>query len=104
MGLELLHLGAAAGGIVNHRSLAFGELQLDAHGFQGEEDVGEDDGGIHTQFFYGEEGYLSCQLRRLTEGKKRILPPQGAVLCEEAACLPHQPDRRILRRFPRTGP
>ena len=86
------------------RAFPLRELKVDAHGLEGEEDIGEDDGGVYPQSFNRQQGYLRCQLRGLAQGEKRVLPPQGAVLFEKAACLTHEPDRRVLGRLPLASP
>src|ERR1043166_165150 len=70
---ESINVCGFANGIVNDGSFAGGKLQLDAHWFDDQQDVGKDDGGIDAEPLDGCHGYFSGELGRLAKFKKRRL-------------------------------
>ncbi len=58
VGAEGLDLFEGADGVVDYGAFAVDELEVEAHGGEGEQEVGEDDGGVDTEALGGGDGDL----------------------------------------------
>src|SRR5262249_46038747 len=99
---ELVDVGGGAEGRREVGTLV-AELQLHAHALDGDEDVGEDDGGIDPEAPDGLDGDLGGQVGRLAEGEELHLLPDGAVLREVSPRLAHDPDWRDVHGLSACG-
>src|SRR5262249_20543446 len=100
LGLELAKAVDVRGGAqraVDHRAVARGELEPDAHRLEHEQDVGEEDRGVDAELPDGVDRHLGRGIGRLTQLEKAELLADGAILRLVAAGLPHQPDGRVRR-------
>src|SRR5208282_354818 len=68
------------------------EFELESHGFGGDENVGEDDDGVHAEQAKGLKGDFNGEIGRLTNLQKGVVCANGAVFGEVAAGLAHHPD------------
>jgi hypothetical protein len=57
---------------MQHRPLAIGELEADAHAFERKENVREDNGGIEVEAPYGLQSDLDSEFRCLTHFQKAV--------------------------------
>jgi len=92
VGLEGVHVGFGAQGLFDFRTFAGGEVEGKAHDFEGEKEVGEDDGGVHAKGFGGGDGDLGGEFGILADLDDRMAFAHGAVLGHIAASLAHEPD------------
>src|SRR6266704_1280539 len=67
------------------------EFQLQAHGFSEDQDVRENDNGVHAKPPKGLDGNFDGKLGRLANLKECVLCANLAVLGEIPACLAHHP-------------
>ena len=100
---QAIDVGGRADRIVQHRPLAGRELQVDAHRFEDQQQVGEDDGRIDAEPLDRGEHDLGGEVGILAQIEKRGRSPQFAILGHIAAGLPHQPDGRPLDRLAADG-
>ena len=87
---ERVDLRAPRDRLVDDRPLALRELEGRAHRLEGQEDVGEEDGGVHA-----EAERLQRHLRRevgvLADVEERVLLAKRPVLGHVPPCLAHEP-------------
>ena len=81
---------------MDHRALALGELEADAHGFERQQDVGEDDGSVDLVAPHGLDRHLGGDLRRLAHFEEGVLRPDLAVFRQISSCLAHHPYGRAV--------
>ncbi len=84
---------------MDHRALALGELEADAHGFERQQDVGEDDGRVDLVAPDRLDRHLGGELRRLAHFEKGVLCPDLAVFRQIPARLAHHPYRGAVHRL-----
>ncbi len=77
-------------GLVNDGSFAFGKGERRAHGLEREEDVGEEDGGVHAET-KGLQRDLEGELGSAAQFEERVFFAKCAVLGHVSACLAHEP-------------
>jgi hypothetical protein len=82
--------------LLDHRTFAGLEVERDAEGGEGQQEIGEEDGRIHAEGVDGLQRDLHRQLRRAAEGEQRVLRAQAPVLGHVTAGLPHEPDGRAV--------
>ena len=63
------------------------------HGFQGKQQVGKDDCGIHAESLGGGDGDFGGQRGFLADFDERVMLADFAVLGHVASRLTHEPDR-----------
>ncbi len=68
------------------------ELELQAHGFSGDEDVRENDDGVDTKPSEGLEGNFNGEIRRFANLEECMLCAKFTIFGEVAPCLSHHPD------------
>ncbi len=68
------------------------ELEVEAHGGERQQQVGEDDGGIDAQALGGGDGDLRGDLRRAADVEQGVVAADGHVLRHVAAGLAEKPD------------
>ena len=91
---QLEHLGRVMNRAGDVRSLARREAEAEAEGLERQQDVGEENRGVHAQPLDGLEGHLRGELGVVAQLEQRVLLPQGAVLRQVPPCLTHEPHRR----------
>ena len=99
---QRLDVRRRAHGLLDAGALAGHEVEGDAEGGQGQQQIAEDDGGVHPQGLHGLERHLHRQLRGAAELEQAVLLAEGPVLRHVASRLAHEPDRHTVRRFPPT--
>ena len=88
---------------MDHGPFPGGEFEVEAQGFEDQEDVGEEDRGVDAEDLGGRHGDLGGEVGILAEFQEPDLRPHGAVLRHVTAGLPHQPDGGHVGRFAATG-
>ena len=63
-----------------------------AHDFERQQKVGEDDGGVDAEDFRGRDGDLGGERGLLADLQKRVLLADRAILGHVASGLAHEPD------------
>ena len=91
-------------GVVDHRALAVGELEIEPHRLEDREQVAEDDRGIDAEPLDRGDHHLGAEPRILAELEEADRVADGPVFGEIAARLPHQPDGRAFHRLEAAGP
>ena len=79
------------------------ELQRQAHGFGGNQDIGEDNHRIDAQAAERLQRDLDGQLRRLAKLQESLLCADFPIFGEVTARLPHHPDRHPWNCLPTAG-
>ena len=74
-------------------------LQVESHRLQDRKQVGEKDRRINSEHPLGGERHLGGQIRAFAQFKKRNAIPHDPVFGQIATGLPHNPNRRGVRRF-----
>lgn len=77
---------------VDLRTLVGDELEVEAHGGEGEQEVGEDDGSVDAEVFSGGDGDLGGEGRGAADIEEGVSGADGAVLRHIAAGLAKEPD------------
>jgi len=67
------------------------ELEIEAHGGEGQKEVGEDDGCVDAQSLGGGDGDLGSDLRGAADFQQGMVTADGAVLMHIAASLAQEP-------------
>ena len=92
--IQAVDIFAAAHRPMDHRAIAFGVFQADAHRFEDQQDIGEQYRRIDAQLLHRRDGDLRGEIGLLAQFEKAILGAQLAVFFHVAAGLAHEPDRR----------
>ena len=71
---------------------AVDEFEVEAHGGEGEEEVGEDDGGVDAEAFGGGDGDLGGDGWGAADVEEGVVLAHGHVLGHIAAGLAEEPD------------
>src|SRR5437867_10783193 len=73
-------------------------MEGQSHYFQWQQEVGEDDGRVHSQNFGGGYRNLGRELRSFADLKQGVALADGAIFWHVPASLTHKPNRSSLRR------
>ena len=87
----------SAGGahrVVDHRSFAGGEAQLQTHGLDRQQQIGENDGRVYVQNLDRLKRHLGGQVGPLADLQDASFGPDVPVLLHIPAGLPHEPTGR----------
>ena len=93
-----VHVFGRANRFLDHRPFAGREMKWQAHDFQRQQQVGEDDGGVNLEELGGGDGDLGREFRLLADFDQGIMFADVAVLLHVAAGLAHEPNRSGLDR------
>src|SRR2546425_1074335 len=96
-------MGARAHWVVDHRTVAFGELQANAHGLDDQQNIGKENRGVHAEPFHRSDRHLGGQIWTFTESEERHLLAERTVLGHVTPGLAHQPHGRVRRGFATAG-
>jgi hypothetical protein len=99
-GLDLLE-GADRG--VNLGTFAGDELEVEAHGGKGEEEVGEDDGGVDVEALGGGDGDFGGDVGSAADVEQGVMLAHGHVLGHIAAGLAEEPDGGAIHGLAEAG-
>jgi len=94
----------AADRLFDHGAFARRKMERQAHDFERQQKVGEDDGSVHAQSFSGGDGNFGRERGFFANLQQRILLAHGAVFGHVAPGLAHKPDGRTLDRLRFAGP
>ena len=78
-------------------------MKRQAHDFEREQKVGENDGGIDAEKFSGGDGDFGGERGILANLEQRVLLANGAVFGHVASGLAHEPDGRAVDWLRFTG-
>ncbi len=101
---ERLDVASGADGLGDDRAHARDDVDVDAHGDERDDDVGEQDRGVGGEPAYRLQRDLADQLGSPAGLEHADALAQRAVLGQRAAGLPHEPHRGAVRALPPTGP
>ena len=90
-------------GRVDDRTFALDEVERNAHRFEREQQVREQDGRVHLDRLDRLHGDLGGELRLAADLKQGVSFAKRAVGGHVAAGLSHEPDRRRIDRFAPAG-
>ncbi len=79
------------------------ELEGQAHGLEGQQKIGKDDGGVHAELFRGGDGDFGGDVGLLADFDQRVVLADVAILLHVAASLAQEPDRRAVNRLAQAG-
>ena len=96
VGAEGLDVFKRADGRVDLRAFAGDKLEVDPHGRKGEQQVGEDDGGIDAEALGGGNRHLRGNLRGTADVEQAMVLADSHVLRHIATGLTEEPDRRAV--------
>jgi len=103
VGVEGLDLGEGADGLVDDRAFSVDELEVEAHGGEGEEEVGEDDGGVDTEALGGGDGDFGGDFGGAADFEEGVMLADGHVLGHIAAGLAEEPDGSAVHGLAEAG-
>ena len=89
--------------VVNDRPFALGKFELKPQRLEDQQDVGEQNRGVDAQHFGGGDGHFRGQVGPFAQLEERNFRANGPILGHVPAGLPHQPDRRDVRRLAPAG-
>jgi hypothetical protein len=102
-GREALDLGVATERMRDVRPLSRRETQPQSQRLERQQDVGEQNRGVHAEPLHRLKRHLSRQLGRMAQIEDGVLLAQLAVLRHVAPRLPHEPHRGDVGAFPAAG-
>ena len=79
-------------GLVDDGAFAVDELEVEAHGGEGQQEVGEDDGGVDAEAFGGGDGDFGGDVGGAADVEQGVVLADGHVLGHVAAGLAEEPD------------
>src|SRR5699024_3223525 len=97
-------IGGGAHGVVQDGSAARHDVDVDAGEFERDDDVGEEDGGVHAVAAHRLQGDLGDHVRVEAGLQHAGALAQLPVFGQGAACLAHEPDGNGGRAFTAVGP
>jgi hypothetical protein len=77
---------------VDDGAFAVDELEVEAHGGEGKEEVGEDDGGVDAEALGGGDGDFGGDVGGAADVEEGVVAADGHVLGHVAAGLAEEPD------------
>ena len=83
-------------GMMDHGTLAGLEFEIEAHGLERQQQVGEDDRGVDAELLGGRDGDFCGELGLLADFHQRVVLADVAILLHVAAGLAQKPDRRAI--------
>ena len=92
-----------ADGSVDDWAFAGDELEVQAHGSEREQEVGEDDGGVYAEALGGGDGDLRSDGRGAADVQQGVVLADGHVLRHVAAGLAEEPDRGAVYGLAEAG-
>jgi hypothetical protein len=102
-GGKRIHVVGGAHGVGDHRAFALFVFQFQAHRFDRQQQIRENNGGIHVQHLDGLQGHRGGQVRAFTDFQNAVLLANLAVLFHVPAGLPHEPHGSYVRGPPPAG-
>ena len=96
VGAQVRDVFLAAHRLLDHRSFAGGKMKRQAHHFERQQEVGEDDGGVDAEDFGSGDGDLGGQRGLLADFEQRMLLADRAIFGHVASGLAHEPDGRAV--------
>ncbi len=79
------------------------ELEVEAHGREGQKQVGKDDGGIDAEAFGGGDGHLRGDGGGAADFEQGVVAADGHVLRHVAAGLAEKPDGSAVDGLAQAG-
>ena len=92
VGAEGLDLFEGAERCVDDGAFAGDEFEVEAHGREGKQEVGEDDGGVDAEAFGGGDGDFGGDFGGAADVEQRVVAADGHVFRHVAAGLAEEPD------------
>lgn len=105
LGIEIAQ-AADGGGVSNgagEHGAVIGDVERHAHGFGDDEDVREDDDGVHAEDAEGLEGYFGGEVRGFADFEEGVAGAEGLVFGKIAPGLAHDPDGYAVNRLEAAG-
>jgi hypothetical protein len=99
VGSELSHVFRGADRLSNDRAFSSGKMKGQAHDFEREQKVGEDDGGVDSEKFGSGNGNFGGEFGLLADFEQGMLLANGAVFGHVASGLTHEPDGSVVDRL-----
>jgi hypothetical protein len=93
---ELGYIFLGADRLLDDRTFSGGEMEGQAHHFEGEEKISEDDGGVDSEKFGSGDSNFGREFGLFADLEQRMLLANGAVLRHVASGLAHEPDRSSI--------
>ena len=100
---QAVNVGGAFESVLHDDAAPVGKFVALSQALRDHEDIAEQNGGIEPEPTDWLERHFRGQLRRLDHFEERVLLLQSAILRQGAACLAHQPNRRIIHRAAGAG-
>ena len=96
-------VGLAAQRVLDRRTFAVDEVEADAHRLERQQQIGEQNRGVHLDAADRLQRDFGGEIGRAAEVEQRIALAQRAVLAHVAARLAHEPDGRGVDRLAPAG-
>jgi hypothetical protein len=103
IGAEGLDVLERANGSVDLWTFAGYELEVETHGGEGEEEVGEDDGGVDVEALGGCDGDFCGDVGCAADVEQGVMLAHGHVLGHIAASLTEEPDGCAIHWLPKAS-
>src|SRR6202163_3568474 len=91
VGAQIRDVFFAANRLLDDGTFARGEVKGQAHNFEGQQEVGEDDGGVNAENFSGGDSDLGGESGLLADLEEGILLSDRAVFGHVPSSLAHEP-------------
>ncbi len=89
--------------MMNHGSFASLKFKWQPHWLKGQQQICEDDRGVHSEFLSRSDGYFCSYLRLLADLHQCVVLADVAVLLHVPAGLAEKPDGSAVDRAAQTG-
>ena len=99
-----LHVGRRPDRIEDRRPLALYEIEIEPERSEGQQEIGEEDGGVDLDDIHRLERHRDGELRLAANLDQREALAQGAVIRHVASGLTHEPHRSHVDRLAATRP
>jgi hypothetical protein len=96
VGAELCDVFGSADRLLDDRAFSRGKMKGQAHDFEREQEVGEDDGCIDAEKLGGGDGDFGGEGGHLADFEEGMLLANGAIFGHVASSLTHEPDGSVV--------
>jgi hypothetical protein len=103
VGAEGLDLLEGTDGGVDDGAFTVDELEVEAHGGEGEQEVGEDDGGVDAEALGGGDGDFGGDVGCPADVEQGVVAADGHIFGHVAAGLAEEPDRGAVGGMTEAG-
>ena len=100
---QTIHIAGCANRLRDRRAFPFHEIEIEPHRREGNEQIGEEDRGVHVDDVHGLKRHGDGEFGRTADVEQRVALPQRAIIRHVPSGLAHEPDGRGIDRLAPTG-